>query len=79
MIRSARHSVTWAVVFKHLGLKDFRASLRVVGAGYCTLSRDALAFSPTVYRHWFNNVHCLPLNSNYVTCFHKHQIFRLSR
>jgi len=55
MIRSARHSVAWAAVFKHLGLKDFRASLRVVGAGYRTFSRDALAFSPSVSRHWFRH------------------------
>lgn len=67
MIRSARHSVAWAAVFKHLGLKDFRAEGCRCGNPSPrkervdeliqdhSFSRDALAFSPSVSRHWFRH------------------------
>lgn len=55
MIRSARHSVAWAAVFKHLGIHSYRVSLRMRGAGYRVFSRMPLDIQPGVSRHWLRH------------------------
>ena len=55
MIRSARHSVAWAAVFKHIGTNSYRVSLRMRGAGYHVFSRMPLDIQPGVSRHWLRH------------------------